>query len=64
MMENATRLVPLAPERARELLGLMREAQAGDGRALALDAEGRVLGVVGADDPEAEHLLGDLDVHA
>jgi hypothetical protein len=63
-MENATRLEPLPLPRARELLGLMREMQHEETRALLLDAEGRVEGVVGEDDPAAEHLLGDLDVHA
>jgi hypothetical protein len=63
-MENVTRLEPLSPARARELLALMRDVQPQESRALLLDAEGRVQGVVGADDTEAEHLLGDLDVHA
>jgi hypothetical protein len=63
-MENVTRLQPLSPARARELLDLMRDVQHEENRALLLDGEGRVQGIVGADDPEADHLLGDLDVHA
>jgi hypothetical protein len=57
-------LEPLTAERARQLSDLMRQAQDGADAALALDDEGRVLGVVPADDPGPEHLLGDLDVHA
>ena len=63
-MENVTRLHPLPPTRARELLELMRDVQHDESRALLLDGDGRVQGVVGADDTDAEHLLGDLDVHA
>jgi hypothetical protein len=57
-------LEPLTAGRARQLFDLMRQAQGGADAALALDDEGRVLGVVPADDPGPEHLLGDLDVHA
>jgi hypothetical protein len=63
-MSQITRLEPLRGERARQVLDLMRQAQDGADTALALDAEGRVLGVVPADDPAPQHLLGDLDVHA
>jgi hypothetical protein len=63
-MSTNTRLEPLTPERARELVGLMRQVGSDGTRALALDDRGRVLGVVGADDEQQTHLLGDLDVHA
>jgi hypothetical protein len=63
-METATRLEPLAPERARELFRLLRDASADNAEALVLDGTGRVTGHAPADDPHAEHLLGDLDVHA
>lgn len=63
-MDTATRLHPLPEARARQLRELMREVQHDECRALALDSEGRVQGIVGADDTEVEHLLGDLDVHA
>jgi hypothetical protein len=35
-----------------------------NGAGLALDGRGHVLEVVPEDDAQAEHLLGDLDVHA
>jgi hypothetical protein len=63
-MDQVTRLLPLNPARAQELLDLMRGVQNEESRALLLDADGRVQGVVSVDDTEAEHLLGDLDVHA
>jgi hypothetical protein len=63
-MDTVTRLQPLSPARAQELLGLMRDVQHEETRALLLDGDGRVEGIVGVDDPQAEHLLGDLDVHA
>jgi hypothetical protein len=63
-MDTVTRLQPLSPARAQELLGLLRDVQHEETRALLLDGDGRVAGVVGVDDPAAEHLLGDLDVHA
>jgi hypothetical protein len=63
-MSDHTRLEPLTPERARQLFGMMREAQDSDGKALALDNEGRLTAVVEADDLQEQHLLRDLDVHA
>jgi hypothetical protein len=63
-MDPVTRLQPLSPVRAQELIGLMRDVQHEETRALRLDGSGRVEGIVDVDDPEAEHLLGDLDVHA
>jgi hypothetical protein len=63
-MPPSTRLEPLTSERARQLFDVIRQAQEGTDTALALDEEGRVIGVVPADDPRPEHLLGDLDVHA
>ena len=63
-MTATTCLEPLAPERARQLLALMRRASADPTQGLALDGQGRVTGVVPVDDPRTEHLLGDLDVHA
>jgi hypothetical protein len=54
----------LPVERARQVAALMRQAQELPDAALALDGEGRVIGIVPADDPEPQHLLGDLDVHA
>jgi hypothetical protein len=49
-MTESTRLEPLTEERARELLGLLQQVSADETRGLALDAEGRVLGLVGVDD--------------
>jgi hypothetical protein len=63
-METVTKLQPLPAARARELLGLMRSVQHDECRALALDSEGRVQGIVGSDNTDVEHMLGDLDVHA
>ncbi|HKI38459.1 MAG TPA: hypothetical protein VKA46_41810 [Gemmataceae bacterium] len=63
-MSTNTRLEPLSAERARQLCEMLRRTSAGDAAALALDEEGRVLGVVGAEETDAEHVLGDLDVHA
>ena len=63
-MMQATRLEPLPPARARQLLDLMRQAQGDPDTALAVDDQGHLLGVVPAEDPGPEHLLGDLDVHA
>jgi hypothetical protein len=63
-MPPTTRLEPLPAERARQVLDLLRQAREGTDTALALDGDGRVIGLVPADDPGPEHLLGDLDVHA
>ena len=63
-MTQMTRLEPLSPERSRQLFDLMHEASEGADAALALDSDGRVIGIVPADAPWPEHLLGDLDVHA
>jgi len=63
-MSQRTRLEPLPPERARQVLAFMQQTGAGNDTALALDDDGRVLGIVGATDPEPDHVLGDLDVHA
>ncbi len=63
-MNDTTYLEPLSPARAQQLLELMQRASRDDGSALALDADGRVIGLVGASDEREEHLLGDLDVHA
>jgi hypothetical protein len=63
-MNQTTRLEPLDPGRARELFKLLRRASDDDRTALALDDQGRVTGLVDADDPTPQHLLGDLDVHA
>ncbi len=64
VIETVTRLEPLDRERARELFSLLRDASADDAEALVLDSTGRVVGRAPANDPHAEHLLGDLDVHA
>jgi hypothetical protein len=63
-MSQTTRLEPLTADRADQLFVLLRQASERADTALALDDEGRVLGVVPADAPGLEHLLGDLDVHA
>ena len=63
-MNPSTRLEPLTADSARELLELLRTAGEDDGIALALDGEGRVLGVVGASDYCAECVPGDRDVRA
>lgn len=62
-MTGATRLEPLAPERANRLFEMMQQAQA-DAKALALDDDGFVTELVDEDDPRERHLLRDLDVHA
>jgi hypothetical protein len=62
-MNPSTRLEPLSQERASELQGMLQRAGE-NGAGLALDGRGQVLGVVAEDDAQAEHLLGDLDVHA
>jgi hypothetical protein len=64
IVTTVTRLEPLTDDRARELDAWLRQASRDENTALALDGDGRVLGVVGVDDPRTEHLLGDLDVHA
>ena len=61
---DMTCLEPIPPARARHLLEFMQRTSRDDGSALALDASGRVTGLVDADDDREEHLLGDLDVHA
>jgi hypothetical protein len=63
-MNQTTRLEPLDADRARQLFDLLRQASRDDRTALALDDQGRVTGLVEADDPRPQHLLGDLDVHA
>jgi hypothetical protein len=63
-MTEATRLEPLSAERARQVLELLRRSQGDREVGLSLDEQGRVLGLVAAADPGAEHVLGDLDVHA
>lgn len=61
---HATHLQPLAPDRARQIADLLRRVQDDPTHGIALDDQGRVTGVVPVDDPQAEHVLGDLDVHA
>jgi hypothetical protein len=61
---STTSFVPLPRERAAELSEWLRETSGSEAAGLVLDAEGRVQGVVGAETATAEHLLGDLDVHA
>jgi hypothetical protein len=63
-MSTNTRLEPLSPERARQLFEMLRQTSGDEAAGLALDDRGRVLGVVGAEETDAEHVLGDLDVHA
>jgi len=63
-MDAVTHLEPLSRDRARQLLSLLREATADDADALVLDDAGHVTGTALAADAQAEHLLGDLDVHA
>jgi len=63
-MTPTTRLEPLDIARARQLFGLLQQASNDPRAALALDDQGRVIGLVEADDPRPRHLLGDLDVHA
>jgi hypothetical protein len=46
------------------LFEMLRQTSGDEARGLALDEQGRVLGVVGAEETDAEHVLGDLDVHA
>jgi hypothetical protein len=63
-VDTTTHLEPLSADRAQEIFNLMHHVRGDTSSALALDHKGRVLGVVGADDPHEDHLLGDLDVHA
>jgi hypothetical protein len=63
-VETNTRLETLPLARARTLLDDMRRAHREPNGALAVDGEGRVLGVVRADDPVARPQLVDFDVHA
>ena len=63
-MNDHTRLQPLDAERARRLVDWLRQSAADDRSGLALDEGGFVTGVVPADNTDAEHVLGDLDVHA
>lgn len=64
MNSQATCLEPLAPERAQQLLALMDRVRGDTSLALALNGDGEVVDIVRADDPQEEHLLRDLDVHA
>jgi hypothetical protein len=60
-----TRLEPLSPERACQLYALLRRAAQESGSTLSLDQHGRVQKIAPAEQTEtAEHVLGDLDVHA
>jgi hypothetical protein len=63
-METRTRLEPLPPERARQLLAMFRAVQDDGTKALALDERGYATTVVDREDRREEHLLDDLDVHA
>jgi hypothetical protein len=63
-MDSRTRLEPLAPERARQLLGMLRAVQNDGTTALALDERGHATTLVDRKDNQEEHLLDDLDVHA
>jgi hypothetical protein len=62
-MNSSTHLEPLNEERARELQRMIQDAS-DDGAALALNDQGCVVAIVPATDSQAEHLLGDFDVHA
>ena len=63
-MDTNTCFEPLPADRARQLCDLMGQVQQDPDTALALDGEGRVVGVVPAATPRERHLLGDFDVHA
>ncbi|HKM55602.1 MAG TPA: hypothetical protein VJY33_19510 [Isosphaeraceae bacterium] len=63
-MNASTRLEPLAPERARRLMEMLKVVRNDGTKALALDERGYATTVVGSGDREEEHLLDDLDVHA
>lgn len=63
-MSDSTRLYPLDPEQARRLADLLRQSSASDSLGLALDERGNATGVVPVAETDAEHVLGDLDVHA
>jgi hypothetical protein len=43
---------------------MLKEVQNNSSKALALDERGHATGVVRLQDPEPDHLLSDLDVHA
>ncbi|MEO8498131.1 MAG: hypothetical protein ABI614_23950 [Planctomycetota bacterium] len=61
---STTYLEPLTETRADELFRMLREVQADDSKALALDKGGFVTGVVPVDTAAESHVLGDFDVHA
>jgi hypothetical protein len=63
-MCRSTRLEPFPAEQARQWLEWMPESTADESAALMLDDQGRLLGIVGADAPLAEHRLGNRDVLA
>jgi hypothetical protein len=63
-MTPDTCLRPLGADRARELFEQFRTVQNDEHKGIALDDRGRVTGVIDVEDPTAEHVLGDFDVHA
>ena len=63
-MTNTTIIEPITRTRAEELHKLLRDIQHAPDQGLALDRQGFVTGTVKSDAPQAEHILGDFDVHA
>ena len=61
---TTTRLEPLPADRARQLADWLRQTSQDDATGLALDDAGHVSGLVEAESPAEQHILGDLDVHA
>jgi hypothetical protein len=55
---------PLSVEQVRQLFDRLHESATDDGTALAVDRDGRVLGLVGPDDGRAEPGVGDPGVCA
>jgi hypothetical protein len=63
-MFTLTQLAPIGVRRAQELFDQLRSASQEHDMGLALDEQGRVVGLISVDVEEQEHTLGDLDVHA
>jgi hypothetical protein len=63
-MSVMTALEPLSVDQTQELFERLDESATDDGTALAVDEDGRVLGLVGPDDGRAEHAVDDLRASA
>jgi hypothetical protein len=63
-MSDVTCLKPLPTDRLRLVGECLRQSSADEAAGLALDDQGFVVSVVRAEETDATHVLGDLDVHA